>query len=108
MNFLIWAGIFSLSFTWLFTLDLYTLERDAWWITLLALGILFNTAALKGRTTFNSLDRKYGLLLIPLIVSLFIIPFPYHLGIILIIAGLLILFLCPLLPLISPLSSGLF
>ncbi|MCK5009899.1 MAG: hypothetical protein KAS98_05395, partial [Deltaproteobacteria bacterium] len=107
MNFLLWSGIFCLSFTWLFTLDLYTLERDAWWITLLALGILFNTAALKGKTPFNSVDRKNYLLLIPLIVSLFIIPFPYHLGIILIIAGLLILFLCPLLPIISPLPSGL-
>lgn len=107
MNFLLWSGLFCLSFTWLFTLDLYTLERDAWWVTLLVLGILFNTAACKGNTTFKSLDRKYYLLLIPLILSLFILPFPYHLGIILTIAGLLMLFLCSFIPLFSALSSGL-
>lgn len=107
MTFLIWSGLFCLSFTWLFTLDLYTLERDAWWITLLVVGVLCNTAALRGKIVFNSPDKKYALLLIPLVLCFLILPFPYHLGVILTAAGLLILFLCPLLPLISVLASGL-
>ena len=73
MSFFLWAGLFFLSFTWLFTLDLYTLERDTWWIISLALGILFNVAAFTGKTPFKSLDRKYYILLFPLILSLFIL-----------------------------------
>ena len=107
MSFLLWSGLFFLSFTWLFTLNLYTSERDAWWIIPLVLGILFNSAALRGKVSFVSLDKKYYLLLIPLIMSLFILPFPYHIGVILTIAGIFILTLCPILPSISPLSAGL-
>jgi len=107
MSFFMWTGLFCLSFTWLFTLDLYTLERDSWWITLLSLGILFNSLALIGKTSFKSLDRKYYLLLIPLILSLLILPFPYHLGIILTIAGLLILLISSSIHILLPLSSGL-
>ena len=107
MSFLLWAGLFFLSFTWLFTLKFYTLERDAWWVTLLALGVLCTITALKGKSTFKTLERKYFLLLIPLMLSLYVLPFPYHVGIILTIAGLLILSFCPLLPSLSPLSSGL-
>ena len=107
MSFLLWSGLFCLSFTWLFTLDLYTLERDAWWVTLLVLGILCNTAALRGKIVFTSLDKKYALLLIPLVLCFLILPFPYHLGIIMTGAGLLLLFLCPLVPLLSVLASGL-
>ena len=64
MSFLLWSGLFCLSFTWLFTLDLYTLERDTWWIILLVSGILCNTAACRGKIIFNTLDKKYPLLLI--------------------------------------------
>jgi hypothetical protein len=106
MSFLLWSGLLCLSFTWLFTLDLYTLERDAWWITLLVLGVLCNTAALRAKIVFNSLDKKYSLLLIPLLLCFLILPFPYHVGIIMTGAGLLILFLCPLAPLLSVLASG--
>ena len=107
MSFLLWAGLFSLSFSWLFTLDLYTLETDAWWITLIALGILCNTAALRGTITLNALDRKYYYLFFPLLLTLFIIPSPYHLGIILTMGGLFFLYLSPLLPPLITLSSGL-
>jgi hypothetical protein len=107
MSCLLWSGLLCLSFTWLFTLDLYTLEKDAWWVTLLVLGVLFNTAALRGKIVFNALDKKYSLLLIPLVLCFLILPFPYHLGFIVTGAGLLILFLCPLVPLLSVLASGL-
>ena len=80
MNFLLWSGLFCLSFTWLFTLDLYTLERDAWWVALLVSGILCNSAACRGKITFNALDKKYSLLLIPLLLSLLILPFPLPVG----------------------------
>ncbi len=107
MSFFLWAGLFCLSFTWLFTLNLYTVERDSWWIILLVLGVLFNSIALRGKTTFYSIDRKYYLLPIPLIVSLLILPFPYHLGVILVLAGLLVLYTCCLAPFLSTLSAGL-
>ena len=71
MSFLLWTGLFLLSFTWLFNLNLYTSERDAWWIIPLVLGTLFNSAALKGKTSFISLDKKHVFLLIPLVLSLF-------------------------------------
>ena len=107
MSFFLWAGLFSLSFTWLFTLKLYTVERDAWWIVLLILGALFNSAALNGKTAFKSRDGKYTLLLLPLVITLFILPFPYNLGVILTIAGLIVLYLCRWMPFFSFISSGL-
>ena len=106
MSLLLWSGLLCLSFSWLFTLELYSLERDAWWITLLAAGILCNTLALRGKIAFNSLDRKYPLLLIPLVVCFFILPFPYHLGAVVTAAGLLMLCFCPLIPRLSVLASG--
>ena len=101
MSFLLWAGLVCLSCSWLFTLDLYTLERDAWWVTLLAGGVLCNAAACRGKVVFNELDKKYFFLLIPLVICLLILPFPYKLGIILSIAGIIILFLCPVVPFLA-------
>ena len=98
---LFWSGLFCLSFTWLFTLDLYTLERDAWWVVLLVLGILCNSAACRGKVVLKVLDKKYLLLLVPLVLSLLILPFPYQLGIIVAIAGIIMLFLCPVIPFFS-------
>jgi len=106
MSFLLWTGLFCLSCTWLFTLKLYTWERDAWWITLLILGVLCNGAAFKGKSRFSDLDPKYYLLFLFLILALCILPFPYHLGIIVTCTGLFILFLCPWAPFLSAFASG--
>ena len=103
----LWSGLLCLSFTWLFTLKLYTSEIDAWWITLLLAGIVLNAAGMRGKSSFKALDKKYLLLLIPLVLSLLIIPFPYSLGILVTIAGLLVLFLCPALPFLCAPASGL-
>ena len=71
------------------------------------LGILCTTAACKGKVVFNKLDKKYFLLLIPLMLCLLILPFPYQLGIIVTMAGIILLFLCPVIPFLSFIASGL-
>jgi hypothetical protein len=90
MNLLLWSGLLCLSFAWLFALNIYTTEIDAWWIGLLLLGILFNIAGVGGRTVFRSFDKKNFLLFVPLFCCLFILPFPYNLGVILVSAGLVL------------------
>ena len=107
MSFLLWFGLFCLSFTWLFTLELYTLERDAWWVVLLVAGILCTTTACRGKVVFNKFDKKYFILLIILMPCLLIIPFPCQLGIIVAAAGIMLLFLCPVVPFLSLLATGL-
>ena len=73
-----------LSCTWLFTLDLYTLERDTWWVVLLVFGILCTTAAWKGRLSLiNSTKNIFSCS--SLLCSAYFLPFPYQLGIIVVL-----------------------
>ncbi len=103
MTLLVWAGLFCLSFTWLFTLGLYTAESDAWWIGLLGAGVLFNASAFAGRAVFKSLDKTFLFMCIPLLLCLMILPFPCNLGVIVTLSGILLLLLSkPVPPLAGP------
>ena len=96
MNVLLWSSLFCLSFTWLFTLNLYTRERSEWWLVLLVLGVVLPVVALRKKVTFPSPDRNYLLLVVPLILLLLVLPFPYQLGVALAMVGILSLALLPL------------
>ncbi len=106
MSVLLWTGLFCLSLTWLFTLQLYTIESNAWWIVLLGAGILCNAAAFTKKCDFKSFDKTYAVLCIPLLLSLFMLPFPQHLGIIVMLAGILVLILCQWFPVLAGVAYG--
>ncbi|QTA89411.1 amidotransferase domain-containing protein [Desulfonema magnum] len=77
-----------------------------WWAVLLGVGILCNAAAFARRTVFKSFDKKYLLMCVPLLLTLFILPFPYHLGVIVTLAGIVILVLCIRFPVLAGLGYG--
>lgn len=107
MNILLWAGLFSLSCSWLFTLNLYTRERSAWWIVLVTAGVVLVVWSLRGRTVFASIDKKWFLLAVLLVLLLFLLPFPYQLGIILTLAGIFSFVLLPVASGLAFFSAGL-
>jgi hypothetical protein len=104
---LLWAGLLCLSFVWLFALNIYTTENDVWWVVLLVAGCLCNTAALRRKTLFKNTDYACCFLFVPLVVSIFILPFPYNLGVILVSAGLVLALLCRGLSILSAPAAGL-
>jgi len=107
MNLLLWTGLFSLSLSWLFTLNLYTREGSAWWIILITAGVASVAASLRGSIGASSFDKKWLLLPVPLFLLLMVVPFPYLSGVLLILAGVFSLMLLPLTPVFAFLSSGL-
>jgi len=89
MKRLLWPGIFFLSTSWLFFIPIFNIPDYNIGITFLIIGILFSTFAF-WKQDFKKLDKKYLIILLPLILSIYIIPLPYSIGpIVLTIATLL-------------------
>lgn len=88
-----WIGILFLSISWLYIIPLF--EKPNYMIGILALiiGIIFNTLAIYNNKSFR-LDGKYLILLFPLIVSIFILPLPHSLGLIILANALLFYIIC--------------
>ncbi len=83
---LLWIGLFLLSSTWLFTLPIFA-DASGYWIPCLIGGILFNTFAF-WRAKASTPSVKHYLLGIPLLLFIFLLPFPHNLGSLLILASL--------------------
>ncbi len=89
MKRLLWPGLLFLSTSWLFFIPIFNLPAYNMGITFLIIGILFCTFAF-WKQDFKKLDKKYLLILLPLLLSICIIPLPYSIGpIVLTIATLL-------------------
>lgn len=81
---LLWMGQLLLSTSWLYLLSIYTPYSFKWLILFLG-GVVCNIVALQ-KVSIVDLDKKYLVALIPFVVGLVILPFPYNLG-----SGLLLL-----------------
>ena len=88
----LWLGVFLLSMSWLFFISQFTLPDPLIGFVLLILGILCMILGVS-HEKITRINRKILLLLIPLVLSFFIVQFPYNLGIIVLTIGLLFLFL---------------
>jgi hypothetical protein len=85
----LWLGIFFLSVSWLYFIPQFTVPDIPLGVFFIGLGILCIIAGL-WNVSLKHLDIRYTILLIPLLGMLFLVPFPYTLGLMVLTLGLLI------------------
>lgn len=89
MRRLLWFGLLFLSTSWLFFMPIFTSSDYIKGFFILIIGIFFITFAFY-KNHFEKIDKKYIIILIPLLIFNFIIPFPYNLGSIILTTGIII------------------
>jgi hypothetical protein len=87
MRRLLWLGLFLLSSSWLFLTPILAAPNLGLGFALLVGGTIINVLGVWGAKV-KHIDRKYSILFVPLIISLFFIPSPYFIGSILLILGM--------------------
>lgn len=98
MRQLIWLSLIPLSAFWLFSLSIYGTEPSLTYSILsILLGIIISLLAFRGDEVIG--DKRYTVtapvLILPLAISSFIIPYPYNAGLIAAALALLIFLLGP-------------
>ncbi len=88
MKRLLWLGLLFLSISWLFFIPIFTIPEANTGIFFLILGILCNILAL-WKNDYGKFDNRYLVLIIPILISIFFIHFPYNIGLIILVIGLL-------------------
>jgi len=86
MRRLLWLGLFLTSSSWLFLIPIYNIPDDKIGIFLLTLGTICIVFSFWDSKPFYFKER-YWILLIPLILSIFFIAYPFNIGIILLTIG---------------------
>lgn len=89
MRRLLWFGLLFLSMSWLYFIPIFTPPVWEYGLIFLAVGIALNIFGL-WKIGGERWDRRYFVLLIPICMSVFFIPYPYNLGLILIGIGMII------------------
>ena len=101
----LWLGILLLSASWVFFIPQFTTPDHVAGVLCVILGILCVIAGVS-RLVFKQVERRYTLLLIPIAIALFFVPFPYNLGLMILAIGLLISLLSFKYERIRPFSFG--
>lgn len=86
----LWLGLLFISVSWLFFIPIFTTPDWKVGILLLVIGIIFNILALS-KIKIKKINKKILFLLIPLLISIFIINYPYNVGIILLTISLILI-----------------
>ncbi len=81
----LWLGQFLLSISWLYFPTIYTLPSPIWSIFVFS-GLFFNIISLRN-IAIHSLNKKYYVVLIPFVLGLIILPFPYCFSSVLLLFG---------------------
>ncbi len=90
----LWLALIPLAAFWLFSVDIYGQRASpVLGIASLLLGIAISLISFW--RTDASIDRKYGALLLPLLLSCWAIPYPYNAGLIVCTIGLAVALLAP-------------
>lgn len=89
MKRLLWLGLLFTSISWLFFIPIFTTPDWKMGIFFLIIGILCNILALWKNKPLQ-IHKKYLILLIPLILSILIINYPYNIGMIVLTIGVLL------------------
>ena len=92
MKSLLWVGLLFLSISWLFFIPIFIPPDWKMGLIFLIIGLTCNVFAFWKNRTFK-VNRKYFLFLLPLLVSLLVVGFPYNLGVIVLIIGCVTYFL---------------
>ncbi|UCD12922.1 MAG: hypothetical protein JSW60_04975 [Thermoplasmatales archaeon] len=89
MKRLLWLGLLFISSSWLFFIPIFTSTEWKTGVFFLTIGILCNIIALR-KDKPKQIDKKHLVLLIPLVLSILIINYPYNIGLIVLAIGLLV------------------
>ena len=89
MKRLLWLGLIFLSVSWLFFIPIFTLPDYNLGLIFLIMGIICNIFAF-WKNDFEKIDKKYLTILIPLLISIFVIQFPYNFGPIILTIGVIL------------------
>ena len=89
MKRLLWIGLLFISISWLFFLNIFVSPNINVGLLFLSIGLLFNILAFWKVKTYK-VNKKYLIFLIPLILILFFIDFPFNLGAIILLISCLI------------------
>jgi hypothetical protein len=89
MKRLLWLSLIPLTAFWLFSVDIYgLLPSQPLAVLSVLLGIAISVLGFSGIDA--SFDRRYGAILLPLVLSCLVIPYPYNAGLMVSAAGILI------------------
>jgi len=89
MKRLLWLSLIPLTAFWLFSVDIYgLLPSQPLAVLSVLLGTVISVLGFSGIDA--SIDRRYGAILLPLVLSCLVIPYPYNAGLTVSAAGLLI------------------
>ena len=89
MKRLLWLGLTFLSVSWLFLIPIFTPTNYTFGIFFLTVGIILNIFSF-WKNDFKKIDRKYFIILIPLVIFIYIFQFPYNLGPIILTIGVIL------------------
>ncbi|MCX6666544.1 MAG: hypothetical protein NT038_10900 [Euryarchaeota archaeon] len=89
MKKLLWFGIFFISISWLFFIPLFTASNYLLGFFILGIGIISNIISLWNIEKIK-IHKVYLLLFIPVILSFFIIDFPFYLGPLILTFGIIV------------------
>jgi len=91
----LWLGLTFLSLSWLFIIPIFATPDLIKFFILFLLGIIFNILSFEEKEVswkneIKEFNKKYLLVLIPFIFSIFVIPLPYIIGPVLIVIAMLL------------------
>ncbi|MCK5261576.1 MAG: hypothetical protein KAJ44_05305, partial [Thermoplasmatales archaeon] len=89
MKRLLWLGLLFISASWLFFIPIFTTPDWKTGTFFLIIGIICNILAF-WKNKPKQINKKYLILLVPLLISILIINYPYNIGPIVLTIGLLI------------------
>lgn len=89
MKRLLWLGLFFLSLSWLFFLPIFQPPQWIMGLIILSLGIFCNILAFVKNQVPPS-NKKYLFFVILLFIACFFVPFPFSVGIFILLCGLLL------------------
>ena len=92
MKRLLWLGLLLLSACWLFFVPIFAPADLITGFVLLTIGIVFTIVGFWNKQTIK-IDKKYLIFVIPLILLALIIEFPYSLGPIILLIGIVVGFI---------------
>ena len=88
-NISLWLGLLFLSMSWLFFVQIFTPSDWKLGFSFLGVGLVLIILGFQSQGTITTaIDKRYLFVLIGFLISLFFVPFPYYLGLLLISIGL--------------------
>jgi hypothetical protein len=94
MKQLLWLSLIPLAAFWLFSVDIYG-QSTSFIPAFSCLLLGFAVSVISFWSAEASIDRKYGAILLPLLLAGWAIPYPYNAGLIVCIAGFAVALIAP-------------